>query len=242
MTKKHIASIVVSVFAAASLLMPSIAAAEEERGWNAYKKDNSVLLKAGKLYNTRSDYAKFWGTENDATDVAVEYSAKMGKDGFFDLTLGQQSSTDSSASILIKDDSFASDIRSNYLTMGYTQRIALKEWWFLYAGAGVDVYMTDFNLSYKSSQLESSHDRRKTSFGGHALISTEFILNDDPVRDDQFNAPYGIFIEYSYAWIPVAKIDKTIIDDVNAKYGTSYNAHDHDLGGQKIMAGVRWHF
>lgn len=127
-------------------------------------------------------------------------------------------------------------IHSLVITPSVKGYLPLGEKFQLYAGVGPDICFALGKISF----LDTVSDN-KIGLGFHGLAGFDwFFLR--PASDD-YQAAVGFFIEYKYSWINIANADDNLIKfEIEPLLGVTFPAHDLNVGGHNIVAGLKWHF
>ncbi len=217
--------------------------AAEERAH--FMKDNALSLKAGYRIHPGSDFIDFW--KIDRADFnsfvgEVAYERRLYKHLWLEIAAGYCQSGEEYTGTRLAGDFMDLTIINAYLSPTLKIVVPLSDFLTLYGGAGPDYYYTESRLRYTSAGLTYDRDERFNSFGAHGLLGIEVYIMRRPGDFGFWDAPVGIFFEYKYTWIPVKDFDKGLINAFNAVYGTSYESHEVDVGGNAFLGGLRWHF
>lgn len=210
-------------------------------------KQNSIALKPGYHTYPDSDLFDFWSIdEDDFSDFMFEiaYERKINPYIGLEIAGGYFSSDERYQDVLSRDDSANIDIVNIYMSPSLKVYLPASDYFYLYAGAGPDIYYTDLDFDYTDHNIiegSYSKDNDEITFGGHVMGGMEFYLFKY-LQQKRYKTPVGLFVEYRYSWVDVDNLDEPVIDDINAELNTSYSANDLDVGGGQFLFGLRWHF
>jgi hypothetical protein len=227
----------------ALLLLPVASWAQDNAGH--LQKMNAFAIKPGYHMYQSNDFFDFWDIDEDDMSsfmFEVAYERKLNQIFGIELGLGYFKSDETYYPFGLSSEI---DIENFYLSPTIKGYLPVCDYFYLYAGAGPDIYFTrgDYDLegNIRGIAVDYSEDEEEFGFGGHVLGGMEFYIIPNP-GPNQYDAPLGVFIEYRHSWVEVDDVDEDTIDIVNQALNEDFGPNNLDVGGSQIMAGLRWHF
>jgi opacity protein-like surface antigen len=210
-----------------------------------FHKNNALGFKLGYHFFESSDFTNFWEIdEGDMNSFAFElaYERKINPTLGIELSVGYFKSDETYHNVLFVNDSSDIEIENYYLSPSLKCHIPVIKTLFFYFGGGPDLYYSEGNYKYNTTGYSYDVNDNFVTFGLHGLAGIEWYFYTHPARNDMYDAPVSLILEYKYSWVEINDADKKAIDDVNGAYGSNLSNHDLDVGGHMVFIGMRWHF
>ncbi|MFO7875336.1 MAG: outer membrane beta-barrel protein, partial [Desulfovermiculus sp.] len=168
-------------------------------------KKNSIALKPGYHTYPDSDLFDFWGIdEDDFSDFMFEiaYERKINPYIGLEIAGGYFSSDERYRNVFYGNDLANLDIDNFYLSPTLKVYLPASDYFYLYAGAGPDLFYTELDFDYSAIGGSYSKDNDEVTFGGHVMGGMEFYLFNY-LQQKRYKTPVGLFVEYRYSWVDV---------------------------------------
>jgi opacity protein-like surface antigen len=226
--------IVLLTFLALFLVSSAVYAAQPAYQMN----DNRVSLKMGYNFPPNDDFYDIWG-DDESFSFEIAYERKTRDNIGIEVAIGDLQSSLTADTILYPGDSSEIDVENIYISPSIKFYFPLNDLFVAYAGAGPDVYFTWIEHNYKSTApaISKSEKDNFQTLGAHILAGIDWFVYTES-RNDEYNLPVSIFLEYRYSWVNVNEADGLMIDALDS----SEDKNDLDVGGNTFSTGLRFHF
>lgn len=192
-----------------------------------------------------SDYTDFWpASASDLTGFGAEFAYER-KFGSFALEfpIGFTKSAHTQSTSLVAGSISEVEFTNTYFSPSIKLVGALSQRWVGYLGAGPDLFWTLGDHTFRVyDETKFVNSDSFVNVGGHAMAGVEYFLILDPVEKGDFDWPVSITLEYRYTWVEQSNVDESLMNYLNANYGTTYGGHDINVGGHFVNVGLKWHF
>lgn len=207
-----------------------------------FDKKGSLAFKFGTHFYSKSDLTDFWDYSPDVSFYPVEiaYEHKLGRSLGLEFSVCYDQMTDDrnysatrASELDVKNLSFSPSVKYN---------LRLNNSSVLFLGAGPDIYQSRGKLDYSIATRNYEDDINEITWGIHGLIGFEYYIFTQPAKDNLYDWPLSIGLEYKYTYASIDDYDDEIVRKINAGEGTSHSANKLAIGGHSIAFALKWHF
>ncbi|MFZ5571960.1 MAG: hypothetical protein ACOZF0_16295 [Thermodesulfobacteriota bacterium] len=213
-------------------------------------KKGSLAFKYGTQIFPDSDLTDYWDLSPDVAPYPVEisYEHKLGRSLGIELSGCYSQMEDEKElpnrqydEMEVKNISFSPSIKYHLPVNNST---------VLFFGIGPDIVQSRGTLTYTISNRTYEDDVSEIAYGGHGLIGFEYFILKNPAKDNFFDWPLSIGLEYKYTFAEISDYDEELIQKIKTgesrtNPNTVWNSvtpNKLQVGGHTAAITLKWHF